>query len=41
MSRLTYVQIAGKYYPMSFFPWGRQKKIAGMKGGTKKNWMIL
>lgn len=35
MSRLTYVQIAGKYYPMSF-SLGASKKIAGMKGGTKK-----
>ena len=34
MGKLTYVQIGGKYYPMSF-SLGASKRIAGMKGGAK------
>lgn len=35
MAKLTYIDIAGKKYPMSF-SLGASKRIAGMKGGTKK-----
>lgn len=34
MGKITYIDIAGKRYPMSF-SLGASKKIAGMKGGTK------
>lgn len=35
MAKLTYIDIAGKKYPMSF-SLGASKRIAGMKGGTKE-----